>query len=269
VAEWTVAIGEEEAKLNNLLVNGERMTTTVPVSEDLLVSAFSVAEARLRGPANYDVARRITDETKAVRYEGSLNSILVSALSNALPECSVQREYNKIDICAVHGSCVVVAIESKGMVANSHSGDRNRISIDLHGIRTKLYPDPRARNSMQTDVDDIANKIPQGMNCPRFEVFVPVIYELYREGGNRADWFAERKPWVTLPEFKELRKNMRDDFAEWFQREDPRINLIYAAESVELENANELWRNQAQSRFPKFKSLEAYVSFYAFARFIE
>ena len=144
----------------------ESMTSAIPVSENLLISAFALAEKRLNGSDNYNVAQRITNETKAVRYEGSLNTILVSALSDTLPECSVMREYNKIDICAIHGDGVVVALESKGMVANSHSSDRNRISLDLHGIRTKLYPDPRARNSVQTDIADVAGKIPPGMNLP-------------------------------------------------------------------------------------------------------
>ena len=245
------------------------MSSTIPVSEELLRGAFALAEKRLEGPGNYNVTQRITDETKAVRYEGSLNSILVSALSDALPECSVMREYNRIDICAIHGDGVVVALESKGMVANSHSRDRNRISLDLQGIRTKLYPDARARNSVQADIADVSEKIPLGMDCSRFELFVPVIYELYREGGDRSDWFAERKPWVTLQKFRELRKTMKGDFIEWFRREDARLKLIHAAESIELRNADRLWKTQAQSRFPKFKSLEAYVSFYVFARFIE
>ena len=245
------------------------MTSTIPVSEDLLRSAFALAEKRLKGPDNHNVTQRITNETKVVRYEGSLNSILVSALSDTLPECSVKKEYRKIDICAIYGDDIVVALESKGMVANSHSSDQNRISLDLHGIRTKLYPDARARNSVQTDIAGVSGKIPQGMNCSRFELFVPVIYELYREGGDRSDWFAERKPWVTLPKFRELRKNMRGDFIEWFQREDPRISLVHAVESVELRDANQLWNTQAKSSFPKFKSLEAYVSFYVFGRFIE
>ena len=62
---------------------------------------------------------------------------------------------------------------------------------------------------------------------------------------------------------------MKDDFAQWFQREDPMIRLIHAAESVELRDANELWLQQSRRKFPKFTSLEAYVSFYAFARFVE
>ena len=47
------------------------------------------------------------------------------------------------------------------------------------------------------------------------------------------------------------------------------IKLIYAAESVELRDANEHWLQQSQRKFPNFTSLEAYVSFYALARFVE
>lgn len=245
------------------------MTSSIPVSEELLRETFALAESRLIGDDNCTVTQRITNEAKRVQYEGSLNAILLSALSDILPECSVSREYNKIDIAGIHDNGVVVAIESKGTVANSHSSDRNRISLDVHGVRTKLYPDKRDTNSVQTDIAEISSKIPVGMKCSRFEIFVPVIYELYREGGDQSDWFSERKPWVTLPRFKELRSSMKDDLVAWFHGQDPRINLIHAAESIELRDANELWLKQAQHRFPKFKSLEAYVSFYAFARFIE
>ena len=245
------------------------MTSQPPISEDLLRSAFALAERRLIEDENSRITRRITNEVKRVQYEGSLNSILVSALSDTLPRCSVRREYNKIDICAITDDGVVMTIETKGTVANSHAGDRNRISIDVHGVRTKLYPDTRDKNSVQKDIADISGKIPAGMECPRFEIFIPVIYELYREGGSQADWFSERKPWVTLSGFKKLRENMKDDLTEWFYREDPRFTLIHAAESIELRRANELWRRQSRRRFPTFRSLEAYVSFYVFARFRE
>lgn len=245
------------------------MTSTIPVSEELLKTAFALAEARLIEDDNYSLTQKITNETRPVRYEGSLNSILLSALSDTLPKCSFQREYNKIDICGLYDACVVLALESKGMVANSHASDPNGTSLDVFGISTKLYPDPHARNSVQTDMEEVSNKIPPEMDCPRFELFVPVIYELYREGGDQSEWFAERKPWVTLPKFRRLRETMTDDLIEWFYREDPRMKLIHAAESIELRDANDLWWKQAQSRFPKFTFLEAYVSFYAFGRFVE
>ena len=245
------------------------MTSLTPISEALLKDAFALTESRLTGDDNLRITKRITNEVSRVQYEGSLNTILLSALSDTLPGCLVRREYNKIDICAVTDDGIVATIETKGTVANSHAGDMNRISIDVHGVRTKLYPDARDENSVQTDIAKVAGKIPTGMECPRFEIFIPVIYELYREGGSHVDWFSERKPWVTLPKFKKLRENMQEDLIEWFHREDPRFTLIHAAESIELQNANELWRRQSQRRFPHFTSLEAYVSFYAFARFVE
>ena len=245
------------------------MTSLPPISEALLEDAFALTECRMAGGDNLRITKRITNEVNRVQYEGSLNSILISALSDTLPGCSVRREYNKIDISVVTDDGIVAAIETKGAVANSHAGDMNRISIDVHGVRTKLYPDARDENSVQSDIDKIAGKIPAELECPRFEIFIPVIYELYREGGSRADWFSERKPWVTLPEFKKLRESMQGDLIEWFHREDPSFILIHAAESVELQNANELWRRHSRRRFPQFSSLEAYVSFYAFARFVE
>ena len=248
---------------------GTNMSSLPPISEALLKDAFALTERRLTGSDNRRVTEKITNEVRRVQYEGSLNSILRSTLSDTLPRCSVRREYNKIDICAVTDDGIVAAIETKGTVANSHAGDMNRISIDVHGVRTKLYPDARDQNSVQKDIADIASKIPVSMECPRFEIFIPVIYELYREGGSQAEWFSERKPWVTLHGFKKLRDNMKEDLREWFHREDPSFTLIHAAESIELEGAYELWRRQSRRRFPQFTSLEAYVSFYAFARFVD
>ena len=245
------------------------MTSSIPVSEELLKSAFCVAEQQLRGNQNYTLTRKITNEVGRVYYEHSMDAIFASTLRQTFPLCSVRHEFNGIDIGVMHEDAIVTAIETKAMVANSHSGDMNRISIDLHGIRTKLYPDKRASNSIQTDIAGISSKIPPGMACPRFELFIPVVYELYRGGGSESDWFAERKPWVTLPRFKALREDMKDDLAQWFQREDPMIRLIHAAESVELRDANEMWLQQSRRKFPNFTSLEAYVSFYAFARFVE
>ena len=245
------------------------MTSSIPVSEYLLRSAFGVAEEQLRGNQNYTLTKKITNEVGRVYYEHSMDAIFVSTLRKTFPMCSVRREFNGIDIGVIHEDSIVTAIETKAMVANSHASDMNRISIDLHGIRTKLYPDKRASNSIQTDIAGISSKIPLGMDCPRFELFIPVVYELYRGGGSESDWFAERKPWVTLPRFKALRENMNDDLAQWFQREDPMIRLIHSAEAVELRGTNELWLQQSRRKFPKFTSLEAYVSFYAFARFVE
>ena len=246
------------------------MNSDIPISFDLLRDAFSLTEKLLMDEGNNrTITQKITNEVKAVRYEGLLNDMLKAALEDTFEMCSVKKEFKKIDLSVHHGNDIVAAIETKGMVANSHRKDQNRISIDLHGIRTKLYPDKRAANSVHKDIEEISDKIPQGMECPRFEIFVPVIYELYRAGGTDSDWFSERKPWVTLPKFKALRNGMADDLTAWFLREDSRFVLIHFAQSIELRDANQLWIKQSKSRFPKFASLEAYVSFFAFARFIE
>lgn len=251
-------------------------TSSIPISEELLKNAFKLAEERLRGQSNYEITKNVTNEVGHVKYEGSLNAIICSSLSDILKDCSVLKEYEMIDICVIHDNAVVAAIESKGMVANSLRKDKNRASIDLHGIRTKLYPDSRNRNEttgihncMQTDIINISEKIPNDMKAPRFEIFVPVIYELYRTGGTEADLFGANKPWITLPEFRGLREDMKGDFIEWFRREDPQIRLIHAGEAIQLKDANELWVEQSQSKYPAFTSLEAYVSFYAFGRFVE
>ena len=255
------------------------MTSPIPVSEELLRNAFHLAEQRLHGENNHTITKKITAEAANVSWEKTLDVIFASAFGDVFPKCSVYRdrpEFNKLDICMVHEDAIVTAIESKGMVANSHSSDGHRNSLDLHGIRTKLYPDKRnwnkkteKHNCVQTDIVEISGKIPTGMKGAHFELFIPVIYELYREGGTKADWHSEKKPRVTLPKFKELRGDMRDDLTQWFQREDPTIRLIHAAESIELRDANKLWLKQAQWKFLQFTSLEAYVSFYAFARFVE
>ena len=88
-----------------------------------------------------------------------MNAIFVQGLSSAFSMCSAHREFNRpngIDIALVNGDGVVVAIETKGMVSNSHRGDRNRISIDVHGVRTKLYRDKRDNNSIESDIADSA-----------------------------------------------------------------------------------------------------------------
>lgn len=244
------------------------------VSEDSLRNAFALVEERLRGDSNDEVMRAVANDTRRANYEGSLNRVIHSALSDVFEDCSVYsagqpRELYNVDICVVENNDVVVAIESKGTVANSHSSDSHRSAIDLHGIRTKLWQDKRSQNSIQNDIKDISEKIPKSKNCPRFEVFLPVIYELYREGGNPSVWFSERKPWVTLPKFRDLRIRLKDDLESWFFSQDPQIKLLHATESVDLTRANEHWIRTSKAKHPQFASLEAYVSFYVFTRFVE
>ena len=244
------------------------------VSEASLGKALTLVEERLRGDSNHEVMKAIANDARRVDYEGSLNRIIHSALSEMFGDCSVYsanrpKEFNKLDVCVVQKGNVVVAIESKGMVANSHGSDRHRSAIDLQGIRTKLYPDKRAPNSIQTDITEISGKISKSTNCPYFEVFVPVIYELYREGGNYSEWVRGEKPWVTLPKFKDLKVRLKDDLEGWFYQQDPQIKLFHATEFVELTGANEHWLKTSKAKHPEYKSLEAYVSFYAFTRFVE
>ena len=244
------------------------------VSEVSLGKAFTLVEERLRGDSNDEVMKAIANDARRASYEGSLNRIIHSALSDVFEDCYVYsagqpRELHSIDICVVQNNDVVAVIESKGTVANSHNSDNHRSAIDLHGIRTKLWQDKRSQNSIQNDIKDISQKIPKSMSCPRFEVFVPIIYELYREGGNPSVWFSERKPWVTLPKFRDLRVRLKDDLESWFYSQDPQIKLLHATEFVELAGANEHWLKTSKAKHPEYKSLEAYVSFYAFTRFVE
>ena len=251
------------------------------VSEVSLRKAFTLVEERLSGDSNTEIMKAIANDTQQAKYEAPLNRIIHSALSEVFEGCSVwssgrPKELNKIDTSVVQNNDVVVAIESKGTVANSHGSDRHRSAIDLHGIRTKLYPDKRnfnkrtgKYNCVQTDIAEISEKIPKSMECPRFEVFVPVIYELYREGGNYSEWVREEKPWVTLPKFKDLTGRLKDDLESWFYSQDPQIKLLHPTEFVELRGANEYWRKTSRSKYPQFTSLKAYVSFYAFTRFVE
>ncbi len=244
------------------------------VSEVSLGRAFTLVEERLRGDSNDEVMRAVSNDTRRADYEGSLNRIIHSALSDEFGDFSVYsagqpRELYGIDICVVQNNDVVAAIESKGTVANSHKSDSHGSAIDLHGIRTKLWQDKRSQNSIQNDIKDLSKKLPKSMNCPRFEVFLPVIYELYREGGNPSVWYSERKPWVTLPKFRDLRARLKDDLESWFYSQDPQIKLLHSTEFVELRGTNEYWRKTSKSKYPQIKSLKAYVSFYAFTRFVE
>ncbi len=244
------------------------------VSEDSMRNVFALVAQRLRGDSNVEVMRAVADDTRRANYEGSVNRIIHSVLSDVFEDCHVYSagkpsELHGIDICVVQNNDVIAAIESKGTVANSHSSDNHTSAIDLHGIRTKLWQDKRSPNSIQNDIKEISQKIPKSMGCPRFEVFVPVIYELYREGGNPSDWFSERKPWVTLPKFRNLRMSLKDDLESWFYSQDPQFTLLGATEFVELAGANEYWLRTSKTRYPQFTSLKAYVSFYAFTRFVE
>ena len=236
----------------------------------LLRDAFVLAEDRLRGEENRAITQAITNEAKNVQYEASLNGVLRSALSDTFSGCSVRLDYNNVDICVIRDFSIVASVESKGMVANSLSREDNRSPLDLHGINTKLNRDARDENSVQKDIAEITRKIPDHLQRPLFELFVPVIYELYRSGAvSDRDIYSGKKPWATPWEFKSLRLNVKNELVTWFQREDPQFKLIHAAEFVELRDANELWRKQVGQKYPGLGISQAFVSFYAFGRSIE
>lgn len=243
------------------------MSFPLPVSLESLQYAFALAEDRIRGEDNSSLTQVITNEAKNVRYESSLNGILRSALSDTFPGYSVLTEYSNVDICVMQSASPIVAIESKGMVANSLSREDAGNPLDLHGINTKLNRDARDENSVQKDIDEIGRKLPNQMDRPLFELFVPIIYEFYRSGAvSDRDIYSGRKPWVTPWEFKRLRLDLKNNLTSWFHKEDPQIGLIHAAEFVELRDANDLWRKQVGQKFPGLSISQAYVSFYAFGR---
>ena len=89
------------------------------------------------------------------------------------------------------------------------------------------------------------------------------------ELGARANGPKHKKPWTTLPKFKCVRKELAKDFKQWFKEEDNSIELIHATKPIELRDANKLWLEQSRWMYPKYKSLEAYVSFFAFGRLVK
>ena len=234
----------------------------------------ALAEERLRGEWNTAITQAITcDEPRRnIQWERSLDKLIESAFSESFPNCSIhrsKRKFQSIDICMVCDGQVTAAIECKGMVSNSHANDLLRNSLDVHGIQTKLHSDKRSSNSVEEDIRKLPGKLETLEAGPHFEIFVPIIYELYRRGG-QAEWRTESKPWTTLPEYKNLRESLHGDLENWFHENYiGEFTLIHGAELIELREANRLWREQGYKHYPQFKLLEAYVSFFAFSRFVE
>jgi len=241
------------------------MNPPIPISLDTLKGAFSIAESRLRGQDNRLISAVITREDRPVDYERPINELFRSALSIVAPECQVSREkFDRIDISIVQDGFVVGAIESKAMVANAHSRDGMRDSLDVHGIRTKLYRDKRADNSVEDDIANIKGKLPVDTGA-HWEIVVPIIYALYR-GGAENEWTKEKKPWATPLEYKTLRHTLRDELIRWFQSKYPeQFSIIHATDPILFLGANELWLEQSK-KYPEYRSLDAYVSFFAFGR---
>ena len=78
-----------------------------------------------------------------------------------------------------------------------------------------------------------------------------------------------KKPWVTHCKYRTVRQNLKNNLRKWFRRQDKRFRLIHTTKPILLSDANELWLDQSHWRYPKFNSLEAIVSFYAFGRRVQ
>ena len=249
------------------------MDTTDPVSMEMLKKAFSLAEKLLRcEDKNRYITAKMTNEVGKVPGEKIVNDVIAGALRDVFPSLDVKMEYSgnkgkkRIDIGIMNKEKkLVVAVEGKMMISNTTKDDIEN-SIDVQGIEVKL-------KGVKKDIADIAEKIRQGKVAPHcYEIFVPIVYELYRTGG-ASEWTKHKKPWTTLPKFKCVRKGLAKDFDQWFKGEDKSIELIHATEPIELRDANKMWLEQSKRMDPKlyknYKSLEAYVSFFAFGRLVK
>ena len=229
-----------------------------------LKKAFSLAEELLRcKDKNRYITAKITNEVGKVPGEKLVNDVIAGALRDVFPSLDVKMEHKRIDIGLMNEDGeIVVAVEGKMMVSNSRKCAIKN-SIDVQGIDVKLNGD---KNSVKKDITNIHNKI--GKSVDHYEIFVPIVYEMYRTGGE-SEWIGRRKPWTTLPKFKCVREGLAKDFEQWFKKRDNSIELIRATEPIELRDANKMWLEQSQSMYPNYKSLEAYVSFFAFGRFVK
>ena len=249
------------------------MASRKPVSDRRLKRAFSLAEDELKGESNRSITESIVNETlRSIQWEKSLDRLFVSTLSRVFPEFSLNPKHH-IDICIISKEGKFVgAIECKGMVSNSHRGDRFRDSLDVWGIRkAKLEPDNPCKNSVQRDIKRIEGKINKsGEIISHWEIFVPVVYEVYRDGATDAELYEERKPWTTHPNYRRVRKTLKEDFIKWFERKYPsEFTLIHPADHVELMHAKEIWSELCEGKASCTPVSEAYVSFFAFGRYVE
>ena len=168
----------------------------------------------------------------------------------------------KIDICLLNKGSVILALEGKWMVSNStRKGSPPADALDVSGIKNKLQ-------KVMKDITDIGDKIDRtGIVVPHYEIFVPIVCELYRTGGE-SELFKDAKPWATDPRYREVRENLKRDLKKWFICKDDAFKLIHATKPIELVDASRLWQEQSAWLYPKYKTLEAYVSFYAFGRYV-
>ena len=244
--------------------------------KEKLEKAFLLTEGRLKNERNESIANSITNDVGSIQWEGLLDDQFKLALKQVFPEDIEVKKARPgrpdIDIRMSYKGRVIVAIESKGMVSDSHSLNDIKDSLDVGGIDNKLHIDKGpSENSVEKDIKCIGNKMSKlGEVAPHWEIFVPVIYDLYRTGGSRRELTNGSKPYVTLDRYKELVVNRKVDLAEWFMKCDEEIDPIYCtSEPIKLREANRLWKEQSGWKYPQFKSLEAYVSFYAFGRYVE
>ena len=246
------------------------MGTQNPISMDSLKEAFSLAEERLKGESNRSITQSIVNEKGRVQYEKSLDKLYIAALSDIFDDCEIRPKYG-IDICMADAQCVIAAIECKGMVSNAGESDAFGNSLDVTGIRNKIWPNQWIKTTLTSDIEGIKDKIPYGATNPTLEIFIPGIYEIYRKGASKRELFdVKNKPWTTHPKFKKSIRTLDEDLKEWFQDEYPdEFISIHATEPIELLNSNQLWLERYRGEEPWAPISEAYVSFFAFRRYIE
>ena len=248
------------------------MVTRRQISERRLKRAFSLAEDRLRlkGEENRAVAKKATDETqRRMIWEDAVRFVIVGAFRDTFPSLTVKMEVGrrkKIDVCVVNKGDVIVAIECKGMVSDSHTKSPPVSATSVGGINRKL------NEAVQADIDGIDEKLKgTGAVGSHYEIFIPIVYELYRQGG-KDEWHVQERPWTTHPGYKNVRKNLKHELEQWFEERDKQFKLIHGTdEPVELWDANRLWSKTRRlgAKYRKYKSLEAYVNFFAFGRYVE
>ena len=161
-----------------------------------------------------------------------------------------------------HEGRIVSGIECKGMVSNSHRSDGLKDSLDVWGIKR------RKLSLVEADIEGIGDKIKSA--SPHWEIFVPIVYEIYRQGATDTELYEERKPWTTHQKYKRLRKTLKRDFTQWFERIYPsEFTLIHVADRLEFVNVGEIWSELCEGKASCTPVSEAYVSFFAFGRYVE
>ena len=236
------------------------------ISMRALKEAFRLAEETLTGERNRFITKVITNEVSSIGgYEGLVNAVIARALHDTfLQRFVVKTEVKGIDVCLLHKGNVIVALEGKGMVSDSHTRRPPAFATSVGGIKTKL------NKSVQADIDRIDKRLERtGTVDSHYQIFIPIIYELYRQGGER-EWHIQERPWTTQPSYKDVRKGLEGELKQWFKQRDNRFELIRGTSNpIELRDANQFWQEQSAWLYPKYKSLEAYVSFFAFGRYVE